>query len=135
MIVNNFLTSAEAMQSLDRKIGLRRMWSADSIDFLSRLSPNASQEDLQRYFQHHVEVVADPTDPVIELKVQAFSPADAQLIAKTLVQLAQQKLNEAHLQMQRRARIRSCSEVDQAQQKLKSINDRLIRASTGPRIW
>jgi capsule polysaccharide export protein KpsE/RkpR len=96
-----------------------------SSDFLSRLPRDASQEDFNRYYKRHVEVIADPTDPVIELQVQAFTPADAQRIAKTLVSLAQQKLNEAYVEMERDALAFARSEVDQAQQRLKRIDNQL----------
>lgn len=125
MMVYSYFTSIEAMEALDKRIGLRRMWSAGSIDFLSRLSRDAPQRDFYRYYTNHITVIADPTNPVMELQVQAFTQADAQLIAKTLVQLAQEKLNEAYLLMEKDALGFARLEVGKAQQKLKDINGQL----------
>jgi capsular polysaccharide transport system permease protein len=125
MMVYSYFTSLEAMEALDQQIGLRRLWSAGSVDFLSRLSRDAPQRDFYRYYTNHITVIADPTNPVMELQVQAFTKPDAQLIAKTLVQLAQQKLNEAYLLMEKDALGFARSEVDKAQQKLKDINGQL----------
>jgi capsular polysaccharide transport system permease protein len=125
MMVYTYFTSLEAMEALDQRIGLRRLWSAGSIDFLSRLSRDAPQRDFYRYYTNHITVIADPTNPVMELQVQGFSQTDAQLIAKTLVQLAQEKLNEAYLLMENDALRFARSEVDKAQQKLKDINGQL----------
>jgi capsular polysaccharide transport system permease protein len=125
MMVYSYFTSIEAMEALDQRIGLRRMWSAGSIDFLSRLSRDAPQRDFYRYYTNHITVIADPTNPVMELQAQAFSQTDAQLIARTLVQLAQEKLNEAYLIMEKDALGFARSEVDKAQQKLKDINGQL----------
>lgn len=125
MMVYSYFTSIEAMEALDKQIGLRRLWSAGSIDYLSRLSPDAPQRDFYRYFTNHITVIADPTDPVMEVQVQGFSQADAQLIAKTLVRLAQQKLNEAYLHMEDDALGFARSEVVKAQDKLKAIDGKL----------
>lgn len=124
-IVTSYLGSMEAMEALDKKIGLRRMWTAGPIDLLSGMSKGASKEDFYKYYGHHVLVISDPTDPVIQLEVDAFSAADAQLIAKTLVQLTQDKLNAAFLQMREDALNFARSEVKHAQQDLTQVNDKL----------
>ena len=124
-IVTNYLLSTEAMMSLDRAIGLRRMWSAGSIDLLSRLSEDASEEDFYRYYKKRVTTVSDPLDPVIDLQVEAFRQGDAQLIANTLVALAQKKLNTAFLHMREDSLQFSRSEVKQAEQQLAAVEAKL----------
>jgi capsular polysaccharide transport system permease protein len=124
-IVTSYLGSIEAMEALDKKIGLRRMWTAGPIDLLSGMSKDASKEDFYKYYGRHVLVISDPTDPVVQLEVDAFSAADAQLIAKTLVQLTQDKLNAAFFQMREDALNFARSEVKHAQQDLTQVNDKL----------
>ena len=111
------------MEALDKKIGLRRMWTAGPIDLLSGMSKDASKGILD--YGRHVLVISDPTDPVVQLEVDAFSAADAQLIAKTLVQLTQDKLNAAFFQMREDALNSARSEVKHAQQDLTQVNDKL----------
>jgi capsular polysaccharide transport system permease protein len=124
-IVVNYLGSSQAMEAADKAIGLRRMWSAPTIDYFSRLSSDASQEEFHKYYKKHVTLVSDSSEPVIEVQVQAFQPQDAQLIAQTLVKLAQQKLNTAFVGMREDALEFARSEVRQAQQQLASIDDKL----------
>jgi len=124
-MVTNYLQSTAAMLAADRAIGLRKMWSAGSIDFLSRMSPHASYERFQRYFQHHVAVSSDSADPVFQVQVQAFSPADAQLIGQTLVRLGQQELNSAYKQMREDSLGFARSEVRRAEQRLTAVNDKI----------
>ncbi len=124
-IVTNYLQSTEAMQSLDRAIGLRRMWSGGTIDLLSRLSKDASEEDFYRYYKKRVTTVSDPIDPVIELQVEAFRPGDARQIAKTLVALAQEKLNTAFVRMREDSLQFARSEVKQAEQQLATVESKL----------
>jgi capsular polysaccharide transport system permease protein len=124
-VVINYLQSIEAMEAADRAIGLRKLWSAGSIDPLSRMSPDASAERFRRYYQSHVAVSSDPADPVMELQVQAFSPADARLIGKTLVRLGQEKLNSAYKEMREDSLGFARSEVTRAEQRLTAVNDKI----------
>ncbi len=124
-IVTQYLQSTEAMDALDKVVGLRRMWSASSIDFLSRLPKDASEERFHRYFKNHVNVIYDATAPVIGLKVEAFHRRDAQLIAKTLVGLAQKKLNTAYLKMREDSLRFARTELSQSERQLANVNAKL----------
>jgi capsular polysaccharide transport system permease protein len=124
-MVASYLQSTEAMLAADRAIGLRKLWSRPGIDFLSRLSPDASAERFLRYYQKRVTVTEDALDPVIDIKVQAFSPADAQLIARTLVQLGQNKINDAYRQMREDSLDFARSEVTRSEQRLITVDDKL----------
>jgi capsular polysaccharide transport system permease protein len=124
-IVVNYLQSAEAMAALDQKIGLRKMWSAPSVDYFSRLPANASQEGFHKYYLKHITVTYDEADPVIELQAEAFRPEDAQLIVKTLVTLAQDKLNTAFTGMREDSLRFARSELTQSEHQLAAVNERL----------
>lgn len=124
-MVANYLQSTEAMLAADRAIGLRKLWSRSGIDFFSRLSPDASAERFLRYYQKRVTVTEDPLDPVLDIKVQAFSPTDAQLIAKTLVQLGQNKINDAYRQIREDSLNFARSEVTRSEQRLVGVDDKL----------
>jgi capsular polysaccharide transport system permease protein len=126
-IVAGYLGSIDAMQALDRAIGLRRIWGAGSIDLLSRLPSDASTEAFYRYYQHHVTIDAEPMDPVIKVTAEAFRPTDAQLIVQTLVKLAQQKLNVAFLQVHEDSLSFARAELDRAEHQLGQVNDQLRR--------
>ena len=124
-IVASYLESAEAMNAVDKAIGLKTMWSAGSIDFLSRLHRNASQEEFQKYFKNHVTVIADPLEPVIEVQVAAFNPQDAQLIGKTLMELSQEKLETTYAKMREDSLRFAEVEVRKAEERLAKANAEL----------
>jgi capsular polysaccharide transport system permease protein len=124
-IVTSYLQSVQAMDAADRAIGLRRRWSDASIDYLSRLSASASQEEFFKYYSKHVTVISNPLDPVIEVKAEAFRPQDAQLIAATLVRLAQDKLNKAFSGMREDALQFAHAEVTRAEQQLAKVDEQL----------
>lgn len=124
-MVASYLQSPEAMLAADHAIGLRKMWSRPGIDFFSRLSPDASAERFLRYYQKRVTITEDPLDPVLDIKVQAFSAADAQLIARTLVGLGQNKINDAYQQMRQDLLNFARSEVTSSEQRLVAVDDKI----------
>jgi capsular polysaccharide transport system permease protein len=124
-MVASYLQSTEAMLAADRAIGLRKMWSRPGIDLISRLSPDASAERFLRYYQKRVTVTEDSLDPVLDIKVQAFSAADAQLIARTLVKLGQNKINDAYRQMREDSLNFARSEVSRSEQRLVAVDDKI----------
>jgi capsular polysaccharide transport system permease protein len=124
-IVANYLVSSEAMNAVDKAIGLKTMWSSGSIDFASRLSADASQERFLKYYQRHVTVDSDPLEPVIEVQIAAFSPRDAQLIGRTLTELAQDKLETAYDGMRKDSLRFAEAEVRKGEARLAQANAEL----------
>lgn len=80
-IVANYLKSPEIVRKLDAEIGLRRYFSQQDIDPVSRLSTEASFEALYRYWGRHVDTYVDGPSGIIVFTVRAFSPQDSVVIA------------------------------------------------------
>jgi capsular polysaccharide transport system permease protein len=120
-----YLLSTEAMNQLDRKIGLRAMWSRSEIDPFSRLRSDASQEEFNNYYRSHVHVVADPTQPVIAVNVQAFRPEEATLVARTLLQLGEETVNKAFDQSRADSLNFARDEVAGAEGRVAAIDEKL----------
>jgi capsular polysaccharide transport system permease protein len=81
-IVANYLKSPQIVRKLDAQIGLRNFYATAGIDALSRLSTDASFEDLHRYWMRHVDTYVDGPSGIIILTVRAFSPEGAVAISK-----------------------------------------------------
>lgn len=80
-IVANYLESPQLVRKLDEEIGLRGFFQRDSVDFLSRLSSNASFEDLHKYWARHVDTYVDGPSGIIIFTVRGFSAADSVTIS------------------------------------------------------
>lgn len=81
-IVANYLESPQLVRKLDEEIGLRGFFLRDNVDFLSRLSNNASFEDLHKYWTQHVDTYVDGPSGIIIFTVRGFSAADSITISK-----------------------------------------------------
>ena len=95
-IVREFLESRDAVSWLQKNAGLRQALTAAGHDPLWRF-PNVftsnTEEGLYDYTQRLISANFDTTTGVSTLKIQAFSPADAQKMATSLLSGAEALIN------------------------------------------
>lgn len=91
--VSEFLKSRDCMRQLDEKIGLRRYLVHDGLDPANRLSEDASEDALYRAYLSAVDVSFNALEQIDVLRVSAFSPEDAAMISKELLNLAEDFVN------------------------------------------
>ncbi len=83
-ILYDFIFSQQLVASVDKEIGLREIWSKAADDPIFSYEPDGTIEDLMDYWEDMVSVYYDSTTRLIEVRVRAFTPEDAQLIAQTI---------------------------------------------------
>lgn len=87
-IVANYLKSPEIVRKLDTELGLREYFSRNDIDRLSRLSQDATFEELFRYWVRQVDTYVDGPSGIIIFTVRAFAPEDSVRIANAALTAA-----------------------------------------------
>lgn len=92
-LVVTYLASREAVEELDREIGLRKLYAAPHGDFLSRLSSDATLDDLVDYWGHRISTAVDLQSNSVSFEVQAFTAEDAKRIADALLAMAEKLIN------------------------------------------
>ena len=83
-ILYQFLKSQKLVADLDAKLDLRKIWSKPQGDPIYALDPDGSIEDLVDYWTQMVRTSYDSASGLIEVRVLAFTPEDATLIADNL---------------------------------------------------
>jgi capsular polysaccharide transport system permease protein len=109
--VHEYMTSRDAVLDLERRRRLRDILARPEADFLARFPrpfESHSFESLYKNYKRFVTVGYDPTSGVSTLRVEAFRPQDAALIADSLLdggeavvnrlnaRAAQDAVSEAH---------------------------------------
>lgn len=109
--VHEYMTSRDAVAELEHRVQLRSVVARPEADFLARYPrpfESHSFESLYKSYKRFVTVGYDPTSGVSTLRVEAFRPRDAALVANTLLdggeavvnrlnaRAAQDALSEAH---------------------------------------
>ncbi|MEM6371440.1 MAG: capsule biosynthesis protein [Pseudomonadota bacterium] len=82
-----YLTSQELVSKVDAQVDLAAIWSRVpiTIDPLFAYNPEGTIEDLLAHWQRKVSIVHDTGTRLIDVRVLAFEPADAQRIAQAVM--------------------------------------------------
>jgi capsular polysaccharide transport system permease protein len=118
--VHDFLTSRDALAQLGARLDLPRIYGVSDADFLARYPSfiyGPTQEDLYLYFQHMLTVIVNGSTGLTTLRVEAFRPADAQSVARILLELGEGLVNRLNLRIQEDAVRVSAAEVARAEER------------------
>lgn len=72
LYVREFVVSQDMLDILQKKLNWSSHYSGRTRDFWYYLSPNASQEDLLKYYQRMVKARFDETTGLLTVEVQGF---------------------------------------------------------------
>jgi len=123
-----YMTSRQAAQDLQENIDIVSRYSRPYVDSWSRLDPSSSLERIARYWKLMARVEYDTVQGTSAAEIRAFTPEDAFLIAKTLLSLGENLINEMDQRPQREAIQYAEAEVKRAETRLKSTVGELMAA-------
>lgn len=94
-VLYEYIRSQDMVEKIDAKLNLREKFSRDwPHDFIFAYNPKGHIEDLTDYWPNQVKVLYDTSTSLITLKVLAFTPDDAQEIAKAVFEESADKINQ-----------------------------------------
>jgi len=126
-MVTDYLTSAQAVEDLEKKIKIREFYSRPTIDWWSRIDSTVPLERFARYWRYMTVANYDQITGTAVAQVRAFAPEDAYLIATTLVSLSEDLVNEVSQRPQREAVLYAEAEVRRAEDRLKLVRGQLTQ--------
>lgn len=98
MSVADYLTSHDVVDRLRREDGLVQKFQRVGIDPLSRLwGDNPTPERLLSYYQRQVKVKYNTETGITVLTVHAFTPEDSYELARKLLTLGEQRVNDLNM--------------------------------------
>ncbi len=92
-VVQEYIQSRDLVEELQEQLDIKSLYSAPEADIISRISSDASMDDLYDYYLDRIEVYFDSTANVVHLEVQAYRPEDARKIADAIVRLSDDMVN------------------------------------------
>lgn len=93
-ILNNFINSQQLVEKLDKEINLQAIFSKPKDDPYYVYDTTGTIEDLVKYWNRMVTVYYDNTTGLMQLNVNAFSPEDAQRVAKAVMDQSSVMINQ-----------------------------------------
>lgn len=134
-ILYEFIQSQEIVQAIDAHIDLVGIYSQNwPGDPLFSLWPTASREDLLWYWLRMVRISFDQSTGLIELRVLAFSPDAAQLVATEIVTESQSMINALNTTAREDVTRYAREDLEKAVARLKIAREALTRFRTRTQI-
>lgn len=92
-ILYEFIQSQGLVADIDQQLDLRGMWSKPENDPVFAYSRPGTIEDLVKYWQSMVQIAYDTSSGLMEIRVLAFDPDDATLIANAVLNASSEMIN------------------------------------------
>ena len=120
-IVTNFIESRAAVEMLQAKVGLRKLYSRDDIDYVARFNPSKPIEKLVAYWRYMSDVAIVMPAGIVDFRVRAFTPDDARKIGDAVLSISEELINDLNSRM-------NADAVTDAEQELQRTAERLAVA-------
>ena len=124
-IVINYIKSEAIIYDLGGSKYLEKYFSSLEVDYFSRLKKYSEIEKLLKYWMTRVTAGVDTVSGIVTLKVEAFSPAEAGLIAQDVVKLSEKLINAITERSRRDAVARAETEVSRSAERLAGTREKL----------
>ena len=122
-VIKSYLTSQDVVETLEKNIGLYKIFDAKHADFLSKPPENPKIEKFTDYYRKMVKVRLDEMSGVMTLEVDAFSPDDAKTISEAILKITEDFVNKRSDRMQK-------DSVSFAENFLKESEQEVIKANS-----
>lgn len=125
-MVQDFLTSREAMGKLNEDHDYRGHFSAETVDVIQRLPVDASNEDVFSHYSNNVVVGYDPSEGVLRMEVSALSPEMSRVFSEALISYAEARVDSV-TDRKRGDQMRGSREsFDEAEAKMVAAQERVL---------
>jgi len=93
-VVETYLKSLDVYKILDKKFHLTQYYKSDALDFVSRLSKDATKEEVLEFYNQHLIVTYDEISGILSVAFSHVDPLKAKEILEFLVQKVEKQINE-----------------------------------------
>lgn len=131
-VVNDYVLSRDAMQSLEQDVGLRSKYGNSKVDLFSRFNPihfgdGNSSENLYEYYKDKVTISLDSSSSISTLNVRAYTADDAFAINERLLELAENLVNKLNGRARQDMINTAQDNVKQAEERVQEISLQLAQ--------
>jgi len=132
-VLKEYILSQQMVSDLSRLMDLRATFGVPEADWLSRADDDATAEEFLDYFRDRVHVSVDNRSGVLTLEVEAFTPAEAQLIGKNIMGLSEDLVNRMSKDTRDDAVENAKRDLQAAEERLTDLRLRMaeLRTRTG----
>ncbi|MEM0948951.1 MAG: capsule biosynthesis protein [Pseudomonadota bacterium] len=124
--VQEFLTSPEAMERLDREEGFVTHFSDPAIDPIQRLDADATNVEAHKLYKRLVKVGYDPTEGILRMEVTAADPETSAQFSRALISYAEERVDDRTQRLREDQMQGSRDAFDEAEAKMLAAQERVL---------
>ena len=117
-IIVSYIQSPELLKDIAKTVNFQDVYGSPSIDYFSRLPPDAPIEKVEKYWDNHNDVKHETASGIVTVNVRAFTPQDSEKIASEIVRLSEHVVNDLADRPRRDALEQAKLELTRAEQRL-----------------
>ncbi len=129
--VRDYITSRDALHTLNEEMKIKDLYSKSSIDIFNRYPGlkfwDSSLERFHSYYQEHIGVQVDGSSSISTLTVRAYSAEDSKKINQRLVEMSEDLVNRLNERARQDLIKAANNEVTIAKNKLETISQELTK--------
>lgn len=118
IITANYIDSRQMVETVEKQLPIREMFTRDSIDMFSRGPKDAPIERFMRYWSKRVVTSTDTKSGIVTLSVSAFDPEESYKLAQALIAESERKMNELSVKARNAALVETGRELALAEQRM-----------------
>lgn len=93
-VVETYLKSLDVYKVLDRQFHLTEHYKSDAVDLISRLSEDATEEEVLEFYNRHLIVTYDEISGILTVAFSHVDPSKAKAVLEFLVRKVEDQINE-----------------------------------------
>ena len=133
-ILYSYIQSQDMVERVAADLDLIGMYSRPENDPVFAFRPTGEIEDLVTYWNRMVRIDYDSNTGLIELRVNAFTAADAQAIARKIVEISTSMINDLSRTARQDATRYAQEELEHAVERLKAAREAMTQFRSRTRI-
>ena len=94
LLVKEYILSWDMLSYLESELRLQQHYSSSDVDFISRLSKNATREEFLDYYQNYVAIEYIEMSSHLNIQVQAFDKEMSRRIVEQMLEKSELFINE-----------------------------------------
>lgn len=122
-IVQNYIQSMDMIDKVDAKLHVRDHYADRSHDIWYRLTRNATQDEMLRYWSWAVVTTFDPDTGIMTVQVKAFSPRMAQAVCQAILDAGEALVNAMNVRARTDAISLAQAEVARAEARIRAAHE------------
>lgn len=124
--LKDYVHSQGLIETLEKRLGLRKHFAQAGADWPFKLFSSASKEDFVKYYRQRVEVSYDERSALLKLRAQGFTPEFSRQLNQAILEESERFVNETSHRIARERMAFAETELAKSGQRLQSARNEVL---------